>query len=161
MSIDRRRFLAAVCAALAPLPAAGAESRGTLREFYDRSFREQLQGDPTRATLLHFPAPNGTAHDSWTLRTDRWYDERAQIAKSNLERLKKLCVDAECGSDDALLYALSQRELIEEARWRRHHVPFFGALAPHVYAPSVLMQYHEIRSLCRCPGIRRKSAEHG
>ena len=146
-SIDRRQFLAAAIAALAPLPAAGAETSGTLREFFDRSFREQLQGDPTRATLLHFPDPDGTAHDTWTLRTDRWYDERAQRAQSNLERLKELCLGAECGSDDALLYAISQRELIDEARWRRHHVPFYGALAPHVHAPSILMQFHEIRSV--------------
>ena len=147
VNMDRRQFLAGTCAALAPWPGAGADTPGALREFFDRSFSEQVQGDPTSATVLHFRTPEGIAHRTWTLRTDRWFDERARRARRNLERLNELCVGEECGSDDALLYSLSQQELVDEARWRRHHVPFHGALAPHLRAPSILVGHQEIRSV--------------
>ena len=147
VNIDRRQFLAGTCAALAPLPGASADTPGTLREFFDQSFNEQVQSDPTAATVLHFRTPEGNAHHTWTLRTDRWFDERAQRARQNLERLNELCVGEECGSDDALLYSISQQELLDEARWRRHHVPFHGALAPHLRAPSILIGHQEIGSV--------------
>lgn len=146
MNIRRREFLTAMLATFSAAPLFASDTRRPLRKFFDQAFREEIQNDPTRATLLHFPTPGGHSHNTWTLRTDKWFVDRANMAKQNIENLEQICAGAECESDDVSLFRLSQKAIVSDSRWRRHRVPFFGGLAPHIQAPSILIEHHKIDS---------------